>query len=73
MQSNYLKVNLVYEGYVNTAMLLSESYTVDSQEVLDVVEEDQDVKVVKNTVFPRGKVFPTNFALELRNIIKEVA
>jgi len=49
---------------------LSESIYVGDAEVLDTVDGNPKVKVVKNTIFPQGKVFPSSIFKELRDDIK---
>jgi len=68
--SRYRGAEMVYEGSVGTSGLLSESIFVNDDKVLKAADDISQVKVVKNTIFPRGKLFPSNLFKSLRDDIK---
>ena len=68
--SRYGGIDLTYEVLLGMDGQLSESIYVGDAEVLDTVDGNPKVKVVKNTIFPQGKVFPSSIFKELRDDIK---
>jgi hypothetical protein len=68
--SAYSKIPLIFEATVDMAHMLTQSITIDDQDVLDEIQGSRGVKVVKNVVYPVGESFNIRFFRELEDAIQ---
>jgi hypothetical protein len=70
--SVYHGVAMTFEATIDLSYMVSQSIVVDNFDVLDEVEEQKGIKVVKNIIYPVGDTFSYRFFRELKDAIGDV-
>lgn len=70
INSAYMRIPLIFEATVDMAHMLTQSIVVEDQDVLDDIQGNRDIKVVRNIVYPVGEAFDRRFFSELQDAIQ---
>jgi hypothetical protein len=62
-------VELIFEGYVDKNLIITETIKISDKEVLDAVEDDEQVRSVGNVLFPKDKYFSRTIFRSLRDAL----
>lgn len=65
--SQYSKMPLIFEASVDMAHMLVQSIIVEDEDVLDEIQQNRSVKVVRNIIYPVGESFDSRFFRELQD------
>jgi len=73
IRSQYQGIVLSLESTIDMAFNPAEVIRISNSDVVDKVEEEygHDIGVARGVIYPRGKVFPIRFYIDLKNLIQE--